>query len=464
MDYLLFLLTALLPSCSGETSVDDTAKTVLAFAGGAVLLPCNFSLPANADVPTVEWSKQGLHPDVVFLYRYGYETPEDKNPDFWYRTSLIAKELKNGNFSLRIANVRLSDAGNYRCKRLMGNIPHDVTAVELVVVAVSEPKVSVTSAEGGGVTLQCEANCWLPEPQINFLDERGKHIRAEEPKRDEGAHKCFTVTRRVTLQDAAANRVTCRVHQPETNQTRETEIIIPVDGGRSCFLPAAIAVRVTILLLSAPLCVLAVCLWKRCGKSAEGQKCPVTRQSSDQSAVSGSSEKQLLLRCVKVEKADCVDEKLTIEDLQTKLREKEETIRQLQSENKSHLSPVVCQHDQPMLLRKPADFADSSPQKSIEVPQKKTRKPGIMRQSSDPSPAPPVYRSRRSNSSPALLNFLTSSSAVSASKMKLSSIGRSKSETRDKPLPFAKLQRRHSSVFPPSNNRFRLLADLTEEP
>ncbi|KAF1381015.1 hypothetical protein PFLUV_G00170040 [Perca fluviatilis] len=462
MYYRLFLLTALLPSFSGESSVDDPAKMVLAFAGAAVLLPCNFSLPASADVPTVEWSKQGLHPDVVFLYRYGYETPEDKNPDFWYRTSLIAKELKNGNFSLRISNVRLSDAGTYRCKRLRGDAPHDVTSVELVVVAVSEPKVSVTSAEGGGVTLQCEANCWLPEPQINFLDERGKYIRAEEPKRDEDANECFTVTRRVTFQDAAAIRVTCRVHQPETNQTRETEIIIPVGVGRSCFLPAAIAVGVTILLLSAPLCGLAVCLWKRCGKSAEGQKFPVTRP--DQSTVSGSSENQLLLHGVMVEKADCVSEKQTIEDLKTKLREKEETIRQLQSENKSHLSPDVCQHDQPMLLHNPADFADSSPQESVHVPQKKTPKPGNMRRSSDPLPDPPVYRFRRRNSSPALVNFLTSSSAVSASKMKLSSIGRTKSETREKPLPFAKPQRRHSLVLPPSNNRFTLLADLTEEP
>uniref|UniRef100_A0A8C9ZCW0 Ig-like domain-containing protein n=1 Tax=Sander lucioperca TaxID=283035 RepID=A0A8C9ZCW0_SANLU len=213
----------------GESSVDDPAEMVLAFAGGVVLLPCNFSIPASGDFPTVEWSKQGLHPDVVFLYRYGYETPEDKNPDFWYRTSLVAKEQKNGNFSLRISNVRPSDAGKYRCKRLEGDAPHDVTAVELVVGTSSQVYSSgdENPSSEKGVTLQCEANCWLPEPQINFLDEQGKYIRAEEPKRDEGARECFTVTRRVTLQDAAANRVTCRVHQPETNQTRETQIIIP---------------------------------------------------------------------------------------------------------------------------------------------------------------------------------------------------------------------------------------------
>ncbi|XP_078101431.1 uncharacterized protein LOC144514112 [Sander vitreus] len=323
------------------------------------------------------------------------------------------------------------------------------------------------SAEGGGKTLECEANCWLPEPQINFLDEQGKYFNAEEPQRVEDAHECFTVTRRVTLQDAAANRVrvlTCRVHQPETNQTRQTAIILPVDGGRSCFLTAAIAVGVTVLLLLAPLCGLAVCLWKRCGKSAEGQKFPVKRKSSDKSTSDNSENQLLLLHHVVVEKTDGTVEKLMIEDLKTKLREKEDTIRQLQSENKSHLSPVVCQPDQPMLLHSPADFADGSPPESVRVPQKKTPKPGIMRQNSDPSPHPPVYRFRRRNSSPVLLNSLTSSSAVSASKMKLSSIGRSKSETYEPPLPFTMPQRRHSSVFPPFNNCFKLLAELTEEP
>ncbi|XP_078101432.1 myelin-oligodendrocyte glycoprotein-like [Sander vitreus] len=133
MYYRLFLLAAVLPSCFGESSVDDAAEMVLAFAGGAVLLPCNFSLPASGDFPTLEWSKQGLHPNVVFLYRDACEVHEEKHPAFWYRTSLIAKELKNGNFSLRIANVRLSDAGTYRCKRLWSDGPRDVTAVELVV-------------------------------------------------------------------------------------------------------------------------------------------------------------------------------------------------------------------------------------------------------------------------------------------------------------------------------------------
>lgn len=100
---------------------------------GDVILPCSFRFNPSSDFPTVEWSKKGLQPDVIFLYRDGCETYEMKNPAFEYRTSLIMKELKNGNISLRISNVQLSDAGTYRCMRLWQNAPWETTTVELTV-------------------------------------------------------------------------------------------------------------------------------------------------------------------------------------------------------------------------------------------------------------------------------------------------------------------------------------------
>lgn len=114
--------------------MDAQPETVLAFAGGDVILPCSFRVTASGDFPqTVEWSKEGLQPDIVFLYRYGCETPEMKNPAFRYRTSLITKELQNGNISLRISNVQLSDAGKYRCMSLWEKAPKEISSVELVV-------------------------------------------------------------------------------------------------------------------------------------------------------------------------------------------------------------------------------------------------------------------------------------------------------------------------------------------
>lgn len=75
------------------------------------------------------------------------------------------------------------------------------SGVFLVLIgAASEPKLSVVSVETGAVTLQCEATCWLPQPEVMFLDNQGNNISAEDPKRDENNGRCFTVRRRVTLQ------------------------------------------------------------------------------------------------------------------------------------------------------------------------------------------------------------------------------------------------------------------------
>ncbi len=71
------------------------------------------------------------------------------------------------------------------------------------VVAASEPKLSVVPAVDGGVTLQCEASCWFPEPELTFLDEQGNNISAEDPKNNLDSSGCFTVTRRATVQTAS---------------------------------------------------------------------------------------------------------------------------------------------------------------------------------------------------------------------------------------------------------------------
>lgn len=116
----------------GESSVSGAPGKILAYVGEDVILPCSFNVAPSGDLPTVEWSKQGLQPNVIFLYRDGCETFEMKHPAFEYRSSLIMKELKNGNSSLRISNTQLSDAGTYLCKRIWENAPQ-VTTVELVV-------------------------------------------------------------------------------------------------------------------------------------------------------------------------------------------------------------------------------------------------------------------------------------------------------------------------------------------
>uniref|UniRef100_A0A3Q3JIB4 Ig-like domain-containing protein n=1 Tax=Monopterus albus TaxID=43700 RepID=A0A3Q3JIB4_MONAL len=119
--------------CASWFSVRGAPEKVLALAGGYVVLPCSFNITASSYFPTVEWSKKDLRSNIIFLYRDGCETYEMKNPAYEFRTSLIAKDLKNGDVSLRISDVQLSDAGQYQCMRLWKNSHKDITVVELAV-------------------------------------------------------------------------------------------------------------------------------------------------------------------------------------------------------------------------------------------------------------------------------------------------------------------------------------------
>lgn len=229
MSRLLFLVVSALLCCAGvqpmnvqgEASPDRSVK-IQTFVGQTVVLPCQIKVSEYENVPSVEWSKEGPKPNIAFLYRQGCETFEEKNPDFHYRTNLFMKEVTYGNMSLRLSDVRLSDAGTYKCRRIPME-PQDASTIELSVGAASEPKLSVVP--GAGVTLHCEASCWFPLPEITFLDAQKNVISAQEPKNPSIHPGCFTATRRATVQ--TGNRFTCRVHQPEINQTRNTEIYIP---------------------------------------------------------------------------------------------------------------------------------------------------------------------------------------------------------------------------------------------
>uniref|UniRef100_A0A7N6APB3 Ig-like domain-containing protein n=1 Tax=Anabas testudineus TaxID=64144 RepID=A0A7N6APB3_ANATE len=480
MVYCVFLVVALLDYCAGFSSVPGPPERVLAYVGEDVILPCSFNIASNRDDPTVEWSKEDLQPNVIFLYRDGCETFEMKHPAYEYKTHLIMRELKNGKCSLRISNIQLSDAGTYQCMRIWKDATQQVTKVELVVAAVSEPKLKRVSAEDGEVTLQCEVSCcWLPQPEVKFLDDQGNDLPAEDTKIHQDASGCYTVRQRMTLQ-TATNSVTCRVQQPEFNLTKETKIIIPAVCMGSCCLTVVIAVGVTVL-VSAITCGLVAWLWNKYHKSPDAQTQKVNRKTSDQSTRSGISENLSFLE------DSTRDDNVANNNLESLahykvLNEKEDSISQPQN-LPSSLRPIVCQHHQPTdvcsdfksspdvqispsqldaststsdLISRTTASTNNRPPKSgplSVVPQGKSSMPDIQRQNSFSVSKRKIQRRQCMNSTPAGLPFceivLSSSSSVRNSETKLVTIGRSMSESSGNSfLRRNKSHRVSLSVFP----------------
>lgn len=110
---------------------DSAPQKIVAFAGKRITLPCHIN--ASNDLPTLEWSKEGPGDNIAFLYRDGCETHEMKSQDFQHRTNLFINELTNGNISLMISDVQLSDAGRYTCTIVRHKTPMKVVQWELVV-------------------------------------------------------------------------------------------------------------------------------------------------------------------------------------------------------------------------------------------------------------------------------------------------------------------------------------------
>ncbi|KAG7496267.1 butyrophilin subfamily 3 member A2-like [Solea senegalensis] len=417
MYYSLLLASALLFFCtpSGESTESGSPQNlhgpvkIRVLTGSFAVLPCAFNTTSSPGFPTaVEWSKKDLKDDIVFLYRDGRETHELKNPAFEYRTNFILKVPKYGNVSLRISDVRLSDAGTYLCKKLWKSSLRDITTVELEVAAVSEPRLSVVSGGRAGVTVQCEVGCWLPEPEIRLLDDRGNELPAENKEKGEKtAVGCYTVKRRVTLQDATSS-VRCEVWESQFNQSKDTKINLP----DNCLASSVLLLIIGWTLFGILACaVCVVCLWKKFCKSGNERKLPVIRHSSSESIVIGKSEKQSLL------------EQNHIVDLLTKENEKlkselQKANNRLQRRDKpqrglADKQKVVCQQDQPTVNSStPCDKRPTLPNQ----PPCMRSKPAVQRQNSNPGPPRPIQTTRRNISSPDLYSGNTAASSVSPSR------------------------------------------------
>ncbi|CAI5661118.1 unnamed protein product [Oreochromis niloticus] len=154
------------------------------------------------------------------------EAKSKKHPSYTRRTSLFTDELKNGNISLKISKVKLSDEGTYKCF-----VPelNKHTTVQLVVGASSPPAAEINSTISSRVVLQCESAGWYPEPELLWLDGEGNLLSAGPTETLRGPDDLYTVSSRVTVEKRHSNNITCRVQQRNTNQSRETHIHVPDD-------------------------------------------------------------------------------------------------------------------------------------------------------------------------------------------------------------------------------------------
>ncbi|CAB1345682.1 unnamed protein product, partial [Coregonus sp. 'balchen'] len=117
--YLLVTIILLVKYCrsrtQGSSEVVGSADPVVALAGDDVILPCSLKPSVNAEDMVVKWTRSHLKTENVHLYLDERDSNEEQFLSYKGRTSMFYEELKNGNVSLKLTRVTLSDSGSYKC-------------------------------------------------------------------------------------------------------------------------------------------------------------------------------------------------------------------------------------------------------------------------------------------------------------------------------------------------------------
>ncbi|GLD68123.1 butyrophilin subfamily 3 member A2-like protein [Lates japonicus] len=282
---------ALIHSCRGQSEVVGEPQPIIALVGDDIILPCRLHPAMDASDMTVEWARSDLDPRFVLVWRDGVELEAKKHPSYQRRTSLFPDQLKHGNISLKLSNVKLSDQGKYRC--FVPALSKEFS-VQLFVGAASSPVVTIAGINKtiSAVVLECKSKGWYPEPEVLWLDGEGNLLSAGPTETVRGPDDLYTVSSRVTVEKRHSNSFTCRVQQNKTNQTRETHIHVPDDffpSSSSSSVPAIVGVVVSLLLVL----TLVFTVWKwRQNKLKNKSKCDVEQTQEWREDVPNNKDRQ----------------------------------------------------------------------------------------------------------------------------------------------------------------------------
>ncbi|CAK6983456.1 butyrophilin subfamily 3 member A2-like isoform X2, partial [Scomber scombrus] len=90
-------------------------QPIVATVGDDIILPCHLQPAEDVSALAVDWTRPDLDSINVYVRRAGQDITHVKHPSYKGRTSLSIDGLKQGNISLKLSMVKLSDGGKYRC-------------------------------------------------------------------------------------------------------------------------------------------------------------------------------------------------------------------------------------------------------------------------------------------------------------------------------------------------------------
>nr|XP_046237030.1 butyrophilin subfamily 3 member A2-like isoform X1 [Scatophagus argus]XP_046237031.1 butyrophilin subfamily 3 member A2-like isoform X1 [Scatophagus argus] len=228
---LLLCTNSLMLKSSGEELI-SSLQPITALRGDDVILPCGLKNRTDVSSKTVVWTKPSLDPVFIRVYQNGRLIHQAQHPSYRYRTTLFEDQLVNGNVSLKLSRVKISDAGTYVCSIQLMEMK---ASVLLIVGAASSPVIDLANFDGddGRWVLRCQSSGWRPQPELSWLDSEGHVLPAGPTQTLRGPGDLYSVNSTLTVGKKNGNRFTCRVQQKNINQMRETHVQLPAHPNTS---------------------------------------------------------------------------------------------------------------------------------------------------------------------------------------------------------------------------------------
>lgn len=111
----LFLLCLAVSVVNALHSANKTAEE-----GENITLICRAADPES--VTAVEWNRNDSDTEHVLLYKRGQKDPDGQDPSYRGWVYLVDPQMKDGDVSLVLKNVRVSDTGVYECRLERGSL------------------------------------------------------------------------------------------------------------------------------------------------------------------------------------------------------------------------------------------------------------------------------------------------------------------------------------------------------
>ncbi|XP_066578292.1 butyrophilin subfamily 2 member A1 [Amia ocellicauda] len=213
-------------SITENFKIHAPAVPLVTTPGEDIVLPCNVIPAVSTEDLEVRWFRDDFA-KPVYLYADHSHNHGNQMPSYIGRAALFPEELYKGNTSLRLADVRVSDDGQYKCF-VQSGLWYGEVIVHLVIRASgTQPVISIEGHQEGGIGLVCESKGWYPEPALVWMDSEGQSLTAGRTETVRDNRDLFTVRGQVIVQERDINRYTCSVTQQQLNEGKDTKMYIP---------------------------------------------------------------------------------------------------------------------------------------------------------------------------------------------------------------------------------------------